>query len=228
MKRTIFYFAVLAICAACGGGNEPTPVKPAVLDFSVTRISPLIFRFDNNSTGCNSYRWDFGDGMRSESADAIHTYETTGTYTVTMTGYANGTAYNKSTTVKVTQPDVYFAGFVIYHIPYENKYYKLVFKDDALLPSSWDFQTSWTPMLSESSLPYKKEWNEPKPLENINSHTYYSIEVQRGNSTSSSSGTQCMKQQLKVKDILSTYEPEYILQTETGNTAIGVLMLYDY
>lgn len=223
MKRAVFYLAAFVLMCACSSKNEPV-----VLDYEILRLSPLMYQFSNHSTGCDSYRWDFGDGTWSESANAIHAYETTGTYTVTMTATANGARYNKSTVLKVTQPDVYFAGYVIYHIPYDGKYYRLVFKDDALLPSSWDFQTAWTPMLSTADLPYTKEWSEPRLLENINSHTYYTVEVQRANSTSSSSGTQCAKRQLKVKDILSSYQPEYILQTETGNTAIGVLMLYDY
>ena len=226
MKRSVLYFAVLAICAACSGTNDPS--QEVVIDYEISRLSPLMFRFDNRSTGCDSYRWDFGDGTWSESADALHTYEAIGTYTVTMTVTANGERYNKSMTVDVSQPDVYVAGFVIYHIPYENKYYRLVFKDDALLPSSWDFQTSWTPMLCENDLPYAREWSEPKLLENFSSHSYYTIEVQRNNTTSGGSETQCMKKQLKVKDIQAAYNPEYILQTETGSTAIGVLMEYDY
>lgn len=223
MKRTIFYIAAVLTMCACTGKNNPV-----VIDYAITRLSPLMFQFDNRSTGCNSFRWDFGDGTWAETANAVHAYEATGTYSVTMTSIANGEKYNKAITVQVTQPDIYFAGFVIYHIPYENKYYKLVFKDDGLLPSSWDFQTTYTPMLTEYDLPYVREWTEPKLLENINGHTYYTIEVQRSNTTSSSAGTQCMKQQLKVKDILSTYSQEYILQTETGSTAIGLLMLYDY
>lgn len=223
MRRTIFYIAVVLTMCACTGKNNPV-----VIDYAITRLSPLMFQFDNRSTGCNSFRWDFGDGTWAETANAVHAYEATGTYSVTMISIANGEKYNKAITVQVTQPDIYFAGFVIYNIPYENKYYKLVFKDDGLLPSSWDFQTAYTPMLTESDLPYVREWTEPKLLENINGHAYYTIEVQRSNTTSSSTGTQCMKQQLKVKDILSTYSQEYILQTETGSTAIGLLMLYDY
>ena len=210
-----------------GGGSDPTP-QPSVIDYTVTRISPLMFSFDNNSTGFDSYRWDFGDGMWSESKNTVHTYEKTGEYIATLTATANGKNYNKSTTVKVTQPDVYFTGFVIYHIPYDNKYYKLVFKDDNLLPSSWDFQTTYTPLLSEYQLPYTREWTEPKLLESINNHTYYTIQVMRNNSTSGGTDTQCMKQKLMVSDILSGYLPEYILQTETGSVAIGILMGYDF
>ena len=239
MKKHILIAALIILCS-CAEKNAPTPAptpdptptptptQQIVLDYTVTRLSPLMYQFDNSSTGCDSYKWDFGDGMWSESKNATHSYEKTGTYTVTMTGYASGTPHTKSTVVNVTQPDVYFGGFTIYHIPYENKYYRLVFKDDALFPSSWDFQTSYTPMLTTADLPYTREWNEPYPLEDINNHTYYTVEVQRANTTSGGSTTQCLKQQIKVKDILSNYPPEYVLQTETGNTAVGIMILYDY
>lgn len=228
MKRLLFLAVITATFFACSGKNEPEPVSPVSIDFSVTRLSPLMYRFDNLSIGCSVYKWDFGDGTWSEGINAMHTYEQIGKYTVTLTGTNNGKQYYESATINITQPNVYFSGYTIYHIPYENKYYKLVFKDDALLPSSWDFETSYTPMLTTADLPYTRGWTNPQLLENINNHTYYTVQVVRSNSTSGSSDTQCIKQQIKVKDILSTYPPEFILQTETGNTAVGVHMYYDY
>lgn len=41
--------------------------------------------FTNNSTGANSYLWDFGDGNTSMDINPIHTYEIEGEYTVTLT-----------------------------------------------------------------------------------------------------------------------------------------------
>ncbi|MDB4163520.1 PKD domain-containing protein, partial [Saprospiraceae bacterium] len=45
----------------------------------------LTVTFTNNSTGADSYLWDFGDGNTSTDSDPIHTYAAEGDYTVTLT-----------------------------------------------------------------------------------------------------------------------------------------------
>ena len=225
MKRLPVLLLIACALLAC------SPEKKTViyLDFEITRLSPFLFSFTNLSTGYDSYKWDFGDGTFSFATDeALHDFEVVGTYTVTLIATVDGVNYERRKTVEVTKPDIYFAGYTIYSIPYQNRYYKLVFKDDNLLPSSWDFKTAYTPMLDDTYLPYTRMFTTPVLLENIGNHTYYTIQVIRTtNASNTSNDINCMKQQLKVKDILN-YLPEYILQTETGNTAIGIHMLYDY
>lgn len=43
--------------------------------------------FTNTSTGASSYYWDFGDGNNSTMPNPTHTYNTPGTYTVTLYAY---------------------------------------------------------------------------------------------------------------------------------------------
>ena len=199
------------------------------LDFAYERIAPLMFRFNNSSTGYASYKWDFGDGMWSEAINAAHTYEAAGTYTVTLTGItSNGAKDYKRVTLEISKPTIYFAGYTLYAIPYENRFYRLSFKDDNLLPSSWDTYTIYSPLLDNTDIPYTYMFNNPIRLDAPESHTYYTIAVYRNTSMTSTSGdVQCLKQQLKVKDIMQ-YQPEYILQTETGGTVVGIHMGYDY
>jgi PKD repeat protein len=45
----------------------------------------LTVTFTNNSTGADSYLWDFGDGNTSTDSDPTHTYAAEGDYTVTLT-----------------------------------------------------------------------------------------------------------------------------------------------
>ena len=45
----------------------------------------LTVTFTNNSTGADSYLWDFGDGNTSTDSDPIHTYAAEGDYNVTLT-----------------------------------------------------------------------------------------------------------------------------------------------
>ncbi len=225
MKRLYYTLLAVAILSSC---NKPAELQTGV-DFASERIAPLMFRFTNLSTGYAEYRWDFGDGTFSLGVDALHTYETTGTYTVSlMATTETGARAIHQQTIDITTPAVYFAGVTYYRIPYDNRYYKVVFKDDALLPSSWDFQTQYTPMLSADYLPYHYQFTTPRILQSPSTHTYYSIQVFRTENAANSNGdVSCMKQQLKVSDLLR-YLPEYVLQTESGATAIGIKMQYSY
>ena len=66
-----------------GGGNIPPTA-----DFSYT-TADLIATFTDQSTDPDgsiaSWNWDFGDGVTSTEQNPTHTYETSGTYTVTLT-----------------------------------------------------------------------------------------------------------------------------------------------
>ncbi len=44
-------------------------------------------QFFSISAGATSYLWDFGDGNTSTDKDPLHTYTTTGTYTITLTAF---------------------------------------------------------------------------------------------------------------------------------------------
>lgn len=223
MKRAYILILAAVILSGC---KKTTSV---LVDYDIVRMSPLMFKFVNYSHGCDSYKWDFGDGMWSYATDyALHEYETTGKYTVTLTGDADGDKYEYRQVVNVTVPDCYISGFTLYNIPYENQYYKVVFKDDNLLPSSWDFQSAYTPLLTEADLPYTFTFANPRILEDLDSHDHYNIQVIRTANASSSDGDkQCLKQQLKVKDI-KTYKQQHILSTETDATTVGINFIYGY
>ncbi len=45
--------------------------------------------FNNLSTNCTSYEWDFGDGTTSNEENPTHEYAQAGTYEVTLTTYRN-------------------------------------------------------------------------------------------------------------------------------------------
>lgn len=220
MKKVLLFIAA-AILMACHD-------DVILVDFDCERVSPLMYSFTNNSLGCDEYKWDFGDGMWAYGLNATHEYEEPGTYIVTLTAIADGEKYDKRVKINVTEPLVYFAGYTLYSIPYEDRYYKVVFKDDNLFPSSWDFQTVYTPILDNTDIPYTTMWKQPQVLEDIDSHTYYTIQVIRTtNASNDNNDVSCTKQKLTVKDI-KRYLPEYILKTETGSTTIGIHMEYRY
>lgn len=209
--------------------DQPTE-QPANVDFTYKKIAPLMVEFYNTSTGCATYRWDFGDGSWSEGKNATHAYDAIGSYLVTLTGTTSkGEQHTYQETITIKQPTVYIAGYTLYAIPYDNRYYKVVFKDDNLMPSSWDFQTSYTPMLTSADLPYSVALISPKAMTDYMSHEYYTIQVIRNESSyNSASEVSCLKGKLQVSLLTSTFAPEYFLRTESESTVIGIHMQYLY
>lgn len=74
--------------------EEKTVVPVVEAGFSSNATSgkvPLTVSFtDSSSGGPTSWEWDFGDGTTSTAQDPVHTYNTVGTYSVTLTAI-NGT-----------------------------------------------------------------------------------------------------------------------------------------
>ncbi len=72
--------------------------------------APLNISFVNNSTGANSYVWDFGNGNSSTLANPSNIYTTTGTYTVTLIAINTTTGardtIQKTNYVQVIDPPV--------------------------------------------------------------------------------------------------------------------------
>ena len=224
--KTLLAIAAVILCS-CADKNVPTPAT--VIGFEYERTTPLMVQFTNTSSGFESYKWDFGDGMWAYGTNAMHTYEATGEYPVILTGtMADGSKYDHRIVVKITTPDIYIIGYTLYAIPYDNRYYRLVFKDDALLPSSWDWKTTYTPLLDETDIPYTYPLQNPKIIENPNSHSYWKVQVMRNVVANSSSGdVTCLTGKITKAQLLE-YRPEYILQTETGNTIVGIHIGYEY
>ena len=69
--------------------NATNPVTAPVANFSANRTTgtiPLIIQFTDLSTGNPSdWSWSFGDNETSASQNPVHTYSTTGLYTVNLT-----------------------------------------------------------------------------------------------------------------------------------------------
>jgi len=85
---------------------EEFKVQP-VADFStnVTRgYVPLSVQFTDLSQNATSRNWDFGEGSSSTEQNPIHTYLSTGTYTVSLTTTnENGTSPAKTATITVLE-----------------------------------------------------------------------------------------------------------------------------
>ena len=82
-------------------------------DFSATPqigTTPLIINFTNNSTGANSYHWDYGTDNpadTSNAADDPFTYTEGGIYTIMMIAYNNTLACSDTDTVMISAIDLF-------------------------------------------------------------------------------------------------------------------------
>jgi PKD repeat protein len=69
-------------------GGGPSPVDPLMANFTANTTSgymPLTVQFTDLSTGIpNSWSWDFGEGNTSTLQSPIHTYASTGAFTVSL------------------------------------------------------------------------------------------------------------------------------------------------
>jgi PKD repeat protein len=80
--------------------NYITVYTPASADFTATPISgvrPLTVTFTNQSAGdFIAAMWDFGDGVTSTTFNPSHTYQLSGTYTVTLQVSGSGGTSNRT------------------------------------------------------------------------------------------------------------------------------------
>ena len=80
-------------------------------------FAPLDVNFTNNSLFATSYSWDFGDGSAASTEEnPVHTYDTPGTYTVTLTATneMGDSAIAKADFVKVNERPQLPAGEKLY------------------------------------------------------------------------------------------------------------------
>ncbi|MES2352848.1 MAG: LamG-like jellyroll fold domain-containing protein [Pseudomonadota bacterium] len=111
-----YYFAVTAYDAArtqSGFSNETSFFVPAAANAptanftasKTTGAAPLSVVFTSTSTGTISgYRWNFGDGSNSTTANPTHSYATPGAYTValTVTGPSGSNTQTKTNLITVS------------------------------------------------------------------------------------------------------------------------------
>lgn len=82
-----------------------TPAEP-VADFTFVSNNdfhtPSEITFTNTSASATSYEWDFGDGTTSTAENPVHTYATTGSYTVSLTATNETLTDEKTATIEIT------------------------------------------------------------------------------------------------------------------------------
>ncbi len=128
--------------------------KPAASFTAVNTTAckaPLTVNFTNTSTGAATYKWDFGDGNTSGSSNPVHTYTTTGTFSVTLIATnANGCSDTliKTDLVKIQPPKIYIDNLpVSYCAPLSWTFTASVNSVDPVVSYQWDFGDGTTSTL---------------------------------------------------------------------------------
>ncbi len=106
------FTATLTVTNTAGSSTSSTNIAvssgPAA-NFSSQTVGVTTV-FTNNSSGANTYFWDFGDSQNSTGQNPSHTYSGDGNYTVTMTVTNDcGSAFSTQTVVIVTPPTAGFS-----------------------------------------------------------------------------------------------------------------------
>lgn len=95
-----------------------TKLNALLADFTATPTSglyPLIVSFTDTSEGTVASRsWNFGDGFTSTAQNPVHTYSSSGTYTVSLavTGPGGEDTKTRSAYIKVAVPEVTIAATI--------------------------------------------------------------------------------------------------------------------
>ncbi len=108
MKTThIFYAFCASILFSCS-----TKPRACIEPSSYETRSEYGIVFDNCSEHASSYEWDFGDGSTSSDFSPAHSYNQSGTYTVTLRAYnEDGTIYDVETQeIKVESISTHYLG----------------------------------------------------------------------------------------------------------------------
>ena len=85
MIKNFLLLVIVAAVTACA----PEPVANFTYSYTDNTV-PAEVTFTNTSTDANNFRWDFGDGSTSNETDPVHTYETSGTFNITLLAKGSG------------------------------------------------------------------------------------------------------------------------------------------
>jgi len=86
-------------------------IKPPIAAFTVQNNCAAKFTkaFVDGSVGANTWLWNFGDGTTSNQQNPVHTYASTGVYTVTLTVTNDTCSHTTTQQVRVIDENALFA-----------------------------------------------------------------------------------------------------------------------
>jgi len=107
--------------------------------------APLSVTFTNQSQNAGAFTWNFGDGGKSTDANPVHTYNTTGTYTISLAVSAMNKCFDtlvKTNMIQVKQyPVADFTATPVENVPLELHLANFGFNNTSqnAVTYKWDF-----------------------------------------------------------------------------------------
>lgn len=102
MRKTTGIFLLLVLTFGFGCAIKPSPA----FEFPMEKhTAPARVAFQNKSVHAEQYLWDFGDGTTSAEPDPVHTYNSSGNYTVTLTAVKGNKKVLSKQMIQVTAPE---------------------------------------------------------------------------------------------------------------------------
>ena len=106
-RRALILSLVFSL-TACGGDKANEPIPVAVVASHVTGNAPSSIQFTAQVAPVDgaepSYEWNFGDGTTSTEDAVAHTFDTAGTFEVTLTVRAAGRRGADTIQIELNEP----------------------------------------------------------------------------------------------------------------------------
>ncbi|HRH59775.1 MAG TPA: PKD domain-containing protein, partial [Chitinophagaceae bacterium] len=165
---TITYTANFGTCHLTVTKTITVTTKPTAAfntaDVLISCKTPLTVQFNNTSANASAYFWDFGDGSSSNDISPVHTYNTTGSFTVTLIAINPGGCNDTLALpdfVKISAPVINgfaslpFTGCVPSTVGFRAN----ISSVDSVVSYLWQFGDGTTSTLSETSHFYNLQGN---------------------------------------------------------------------
>ncbi len=136
--------------------NDGPPNSSFEVDSSEGCV-PLTVNFTNNSTGANSYYWNFGDGSSSTEESPSHTYSTEGQYVVQLVVTGNGGNDISDLTITVYPSPTAFFKVVPSEVSIPGDEIKCYNQSEGATSFLWNFGDNTTSTLENPTHQYTEE-----------------------------------------------------------------------
>ena len=109
MKLFLQILSIFALTFLLSCKEEPlSPLAETVASFSISNLSPRVgeaIQFENKSQHASSFLWEFGDGQVSYQTSPEHTYDSPGTFRVSLTASGESRDHTFLQTITVQEMD---------------------------------------------------------------------------------------------------------------------------
>ncbi len=103
----LFLMTTMFLVSNCGDDDDETEIVTASFEVATTDLAAdAAIEFTNTSENATYYIWNFGDGNASSDENPSHTYDSAGTYTVSLIAIGGSSSDTAKTSIEVDASNV--------------------------------------------------------------------------------------------------------------------------